>query len=168
MSTISEKQIHDEYAQLNVFELCHHSQEIVQDLISKTSDALQNIRTLSILFLMGDQNGYIQRRQKLEEIFNTFDIIVKRLRATGSIVHQRKLALEQTAENSTDSMVFENITDTPATTSTTASIDNIEHLKLEKAKLKEELKLKNAYIKLAIDKVNDIIWNINSIQTIKK
>jgi hypothetical protein len=167
MASVNEKQIYDELTQLNSFELCHLSQEIIQDLISKTSDALQNIRALSIFLLYGDQNGYLQRRMKLEEIFNTFEMIVKRLRASGLIVYQRKLKLEQepikNGDSTSESMIVEQTVDESFTNES-----HIESLKLERDKLKEEIKLKNTYIKLAIDKVNDVIWNINSIQTIKK
>ena len=162
----NDKHLYDEYNQLNSFELCHHSQEIIQDLISKTSDVLQCIRNLSIFLLVGDQNVYMQRRLKLEEIFHTFDLIVKRLRVTGLIVHQRKLALDQAetkpvAENQEDLMVLD-------TNPSNGEKPSMESLKAEREKLKQEIKLKNGYIKLAIDRVNDIIWNINSIQTIKK
>lgn len=174
MSIISEKQILDEYNQLNSFEICHQSQEIIQDLISKTSEALQNIRALSIFLLYGDQNGYVQRRMKLEEIFLTFDMIIKRLRVSGHIVYQRKLALEdqevtKNTVTSSEPMILESNEDTTVTsTATGISVNNLECLTLEREKLKEELRLQNSYIKLAIDKINDIIWNINSIQTIKK
>ena len=167
MASVNEKQIYDEYTQLNSFELCHLSQEIIQDLISKTSEALQNIRGISIFLLYGDQNGYMQRRMKLEEIFNTFEMIVKRLRASGLIVYQRKLTLEQepikNGDSTSESMLVEQTVDESLTNES-----HIESLKLERDKLKEEIKLKNSYIKLAIDKVNDVIWNINAIQTIKK
>jgi hypothetical protein len=168
MSSVNENQIYNEFTQLNSFELCHMSQEVIQDLINKTSDALQTIRALSIVMLYSDQNTYMQRRMKLEEIFNTFEIFVKRLRAAGQIVYQRKLALEQepvkNEENTGESMVVEQTADETLAT----NVAQLESLKLERERLKEELKLKNGYLKHAIDKVNDVIWNINSMQTIKK
>jgi hypothetical protein len=151
----NDQQLYDEYNQLNSFELCYQGQELVQDLVSRTSDTLQTIRTTSIFLLYADQNNYNQRSSKLEELFKLFDLQLKRLRVIGSLIHNRKLALEQKERELNETI-------------TNGNQANLDQLKLEQENLKKQLKLKNSYIKLAIDKINDIIWNINSIQTIRK
>ena len=44
----------------------------------------------------------------------------------------------------------------------------LEQLNKQKLDLQEQIKNKNSYLKLSIDKLTDIIWNINSIQSIKQ
>jgi len=91
-----------------------------------------------------------KRKAHIEDIFSTFDTIFQRLRVVGTIVHQRRLASNQAQSYS-------------------ASTNNnqLELLKKEQADLKKELNQKNIYLKLAIDKIADIIWSINSIQKIR-
>ena len=84
----------------------------------------------------------------------TFESFFQRLRTAGTIIHQRKIALDQ--QDSFD------------TTNTTTPPNQIEALKKEQDSLKEELRAKNTYIKLAIDKVAEIIWQINAMQKIKQ
>lgn len=151
-SSLNETQLYEEYNQLSSFELCFHSQELVQDLVSKTSELVTSLRPLSYLLLYSDQTSYLQRKAKLEDILKTFEIIFQRLRLIGSLVHQRKLALNKQVED------IDNL----------GLTSNLEQLRAEKEQLIEQIRVKNRYIKKAIDRVADIIWQINSIQTLKQ
>lgn len=144
----SESQFYDEYNRLSSFELCISSQELVQDLVAKTSDLDAFFRQLFFSLFLGDQNNYLFRKNKTEEILRNFDIIFLRLRIISKILHQRKSNPISAHQNGFDQK-------------------KLEPYRAEKENLIAEIKTKNRYIKEAIDRVSDIIWQINSIQTLK-
>lgn len=146
-AVLNEAQLYEEYNRLTSFELCIHAQEITQDSLNKITEFVTSFKVTSTNSLFGDQNTFNQRKIRFEEIFNTFDSIFQRLKVVGSLVHQRKLALDQQLP-----------------------IDptQLNLLQKEQSDLKEDLKNKNTYIKLAIDKIAEIIWQINSMQKIRQ
>jgi hypothetical protein len=144
-------QLHEEYNQLSSFELCHYSQELVQDLVSKTIDFVTHLRPLSFNLLTNDQNSYLIRKAKVEESLKCFEVIFQRLRVLGALITQRQVAVNREVEQKPQC--------------DTAALDL---LTKEKEELIEQLRVKNRYIKLAIDKTSDIIWQINSIQTLRQ
>ena len=151
-------QLHEEYARLSSFELCFHSQELVQDLISKTSEFVLQLRPLSYSLLTSDHQTYLFRKGKVEDLLKTVEVIFQRLRTLGSLVHQRQLALDQEQKQEEEDI----------TTNIGETRESLDQLKREKEELIEQLREKNRYVKLAIDKVSDILWQINSIQTLKQ
>ena len=148
---LNEAQLYEEYNILTSFELCIHAQELIQDSINKIAEFVSSFKLASTSSLLGDQNAFNQRKLRIEEIFTTFESFFQRLRTAGTIIHQRKIALDQQDPSILDT--------------NQAQIDT---LKKEQESLKEELKSKNVYIKLAIDKIAEIIWQINSMQKIKQ
>ena len=148
---LNEAQLYEEYNRLTSFELCIHAQELIQDSINKIAEFVSSFKLASTSSLLGDQNAFNQRKLRIEEIFTTFESFFQRLRTAGTIIHQRKIALDQQDPSILDT--------------NQAQIDT---LKKEQESLKEELKSKNVYIKLAIDKIAEIIWQINSMQKIKQ
>lgn len=157
MPTIySDAQLYEEYNKLSSFELCISAQETVQDSVHKIADFLAILKATNNSSLHGDQNSFLQRRQRLEEILNNFDVYFQRLRITGAIVHQRKILLDQQIE----------LQERQELLNTNNQI-YIDQLRSEQSDLREELKVKNQYLKLAIDKLSEIIWQINSMQKIR-
>jgi hypothetical protein len=148
---LNEAQLYEEYNRLTSFELCIHAQELIQDSINKIAEFVSSFKLASTSSLLGDQNAFNQRKLRIEEIFTTFESFFQRLRTAGTIIHQRKIALDQQDPSILDTNQAQ-----------------IETLKKEQESLKEELKSKNVYIKLAIDKIAEIIWQINSMQKIKQ
>ncbi|RNA17211.1 mediator of RNA polymerase II transcription subunit 30-like [Brachionus plicatilis] len=145
----NESQFYDEFNRLSSFELCITSQELVQELIAKTSDLDSLFRPLIISLLYGDQNNYLFRKNKTEETLANFNRIFARLRTIGRILHQRKISPSFKQLNGSDP-------------------NKLELYQAEKEKLIAQIKTKNTYIKEAIDRVSDIIWQINSVQTLKQ
>lgn len=143
----NELQLHEEYNRLTSFELCISSQELVQELVSKTSDLDSFFRPLIFLLLYGDQNSYLVRKNKTEEILRNFDLIFLKLRVISKILNQRRSNPNLSQQN--------------------GSNQKLEVYKAEKENLISQIRTKNRYIKEAIDRVSDIIWQINSIQTLK-
>ena len=153
-TNLIDNQLYEEYNQLSSFELCFLSQELIQDLIHKASDFVVQLRPLSYNLLTSDQSSYLLRKAKVEDHLKTFESIFLRLRTLGSIISKRKLVLDQESElNNAESA--------------TSEASSLVQLQKEKDELIEQLRTKNQYIKLAIDKTSDIIWQINSIQTLK-
>lgn len=147
---LNESQLYEEYNRLSSFELCVQSQEIIQETFNKLTEFMNIMRVIATSTLHGDQMSYNQRKLKVEELLNLFDSIFQRLRIIGDLVHQRKLSLDSShhMQQHSDQQLL------------------VEQSNKELADLKEELKQKNAYVKLAIDKVSEIIWQINSCQKI--
>lgn len=141
-AVLNDTQLYEEYNRLTSFELCTLAQEIIQDCVNKITEFVSSYKLTSTNSLFGDQNTFLKRKTHIEDIFAAFDSIFQRLRVVGTIVHQRKIALNHLRSDST----------------TNTQIDI----------LKKELKEKNIYLKLAIDKIAEIIWSINSIQKIKQ
>jgi len=148
-AVLNEAQLYEEYNKLTSFELCIHAQELIQDCLNRIGDFLQTFKVTSTNSLFGDQNTFNQRRLRIEELLNTFDTIFQRLRVVSALVHQRKLDLDSQSRPVDQQL-------------------QLDQLRKEQADLKEELKQKSAFIKLAIDKVSEIIWQINSMQKIRQ
>jgi hypothetical protein len=81
----------------------------------------------------------------------------------GALIHKRKVLSEKKQEQ-----VEHEITSDDQSLQEEKSKPSIEQLRLESKELKEQIQLKNNYLKLAIDKISDIIWNINSVRTVKQ
>lgn len=150
------QQLLDESNQLSSFELCYHSQELVQVLISRATDFTSHLRNVVAALLSADQNTYTQRRDKVEEYLKSVELNIQRLRAFFHVLNQRKIALDNNQDNT-----FESKTEA-------SSNQSLDHLKKERDSLIEQVRNKNRYLKLAIDKTSDIIWQINAIQTLKQ
>ena len=149
-------QLYEEYNKLSSFELCITAQETVQDFVHKIADFLAILKATNTFSLHSDQNSFLQRKQRLEETLSTFDIYFQRLRIIGALVHQRKVALDHHIELQERQEQV--------------NINNqvyIDQLRKEQGDLREELKVKNQYLKLAIDRISEIIWQINSMQKIR-
>ena len=151
-TNFTDAQLYEEYNRLSSFELCIIAQESIQDSVYKIAEFVTILKATNSSTLYGDNNTFLQRRQRLEDTIGTFELYFQRLRIIGTIVHQRKLALDQNQAE--------------------LSINNnnkvyLDQLRKEKEDLAEELKLKNAYLKLSIDKLAEIIWQINSMQKLR-
>jgi hypothetical protein len=149
--------LYEEYNKLSSFELCFHSQELVQDLVTKSSELIMQLRPLVYNLLSHDQNNYLLRKVKFEDSLKTLNVIIARLRTLGLIIHQRKQILDQDQHQQQ-----------LASYSASEEEPPLDQLKKEKEDLIEQLRTKNQYIKLAIDKILNIIWQINSVQTLKQ
>jgi hypothetical protein len=149
---LNENQLYEEYNKLSSFELCYQGQELVQELVSKLVETVTIYRHLSIYLLHGDHNSYLHRKQRLEELLNFFESVLKRLRVISYVLSERKSNLENHNSNKDPFEINQDL-------------DSLNKQKLE---LQGQIKLKNKYLKLSIDKLSDIIWNINSIQSIKQ
>ena len=102
---LTDIQLYEEYNKLSSFELCIHSQEIVQDAVSKLVEFINLLKATSTTSLLGDQNSYLQRKVRIEETLNSFEVIFQRLRVSGTIVYQRKSDIDQRPEEETQQSV---------------------------------------------------------------
>jgi hypothetical protein len=161
--SFSETQLFEEYNQLTSFELCYQAQELIQDLINRVIETVGSIRALSILLLVSDQSNFLQRKQRLEEFFSSIELTFARLRVLGALIHKRKVL----SEKKTEQIEHRSISDDQSCQEE-KNKPSIEQLTFESSQLKEQIRLKNSYLKLAIEKISDIIWNINSIRTVKQ
>lgn len=132
-TNISDAQLYDEYNKMSSFELCHLAQELVQEVISRTSELHLTLKTTAIYLLMGDQNLFLQRKMKAEEVINRFELLFQQLRVLGSIIHQRKITLDQQHEERANQMISD---------AEDSNIKNIENLKNEHKELEEQLRTK--------------------------
>lgn len=158
-TNLNDTQLYEEYNQISSIELCFYLQETVQGLIHKTTELIAHIRQLSYNCLLADHHQFTVRKSKFEEVFRTIESIFQRLRSASSVLHQRKLLLDKQVEEKHNQLNGNYQAQSQA---------NQDQLKLEKEQLIEQIRLKNRYVKLAIDRVSDIIWQINSIQTLKQ
>lgn len=94
-SPFTDIQLYEEYNRLSSFELCMHAQEITQDSVTKLIDFINLLKATTSTSLLGDQNSYLQRKQRIEDTINSFEIVFQRLRILGQIVHQNKIELDQ-------------------------------------------------------------------------
>ena len=94
-SPFTDIQLYEEYNRLSSFELCMHAQEIIQDSVTKLIDFINLLKATTSTSLLGDQNSYLQRKQRIEDTINSFEIVFQRLRILGQIVHQNKFELDQ-------------------------------------------------------------------------
>lgn len=161
--SFSETQLFEEYNQLTSFELCYQAQELIQDLINRVVETVGSIRALSILLLVSDQSNFLQRKQRLEEFFSSIELTFARLRVLGALIHKHKVLSEKKQEQ-----IEHTSTSDEQSNQEEKSKPSIEQLRLESKELKEQIRLKNSYLKLAIDQISDIIWNINSVRTVKQ
>lgn len=128
-------------------------------LISRATDFTSHLRNVVLALLSADQNTYAQRRDKIEEYLKSVEVNVQRLRALFHVLNQRKIALDN--NNNNQDSTFEN-------SKQVSSNQSLDQLKKERDSLIEQVRNKNRYLKLAIDKTSDIIWQINAIQTLKQ
>lgn len=149
-------QLHEEYNQLSTFELCILAQELVQETINKSAEVAQNARAIITLLLNQDQSIFMQKKARIEELLNGFETLLLRLRVAGAIINQRKVDKEK-----------ERVENIGATDALVAKREMMERLSAEKSELAKQVKLKNDYLKYSIDKISDIIWQINAMQTLK-
>lgn len=151
---LTDVQLYEEYNKLTSFELCMHAQEITQDAVIKLVEFINLLKATSTASLLGDQNTYLHRKIRIEETLNSFEIIFQRLRLAGTLVYQRKLDIDhKPVETPLENQQLK---------------DNLELLKKEQSELKSEIREKNGFLKLAIDKVSEIIWQINSMQKLRQ
>ena len=148
-ANLNDTQLYEEYKKLSSFELCVHAQEITQDAVTKILEFINYLKTTSTTSLLGDQNSYLQRKLRLEETLNAFELIFQRLRIAGTLIHQRKHDLQYQPQGVDNS-------------------SSLELLKNEQAELKKQVKEKNSYLQLAISQVSEIIWQINSMQKLRQ
>ena len=151
--SLNETQLYEEFASLSSFELCYLGQELVQELVSKVSETIQILRHVSLYLLHSDQASYVSRKNKLDELLATFELLIKKLRIAASLANQRRA---QSAQHQLSS-----------SSSSTTSVDT-SRLRQERDQLVATVKERSKEIKATIDKLTDIIWTINSIQTIKR
>lgn len=144
-------QLYEEYNKLSSFELCIHAQEITQDAVTKLIEFINLLKTTSDRSLLGDQNSYLQRKQRIVDTLNSFEIIFQRLRIAGTLIFQRKTEIDLVPIEQNEQLKT-----------------NLDLLKAEKLELTDQLKEKNGFLKLAIDKVSEIIWQINSMQKLRQ
>ena len=144
-ANLNDTQLYEEYNKLSSFELCVHAQEITQDAVTKILEFINYLKTTSTTSLLGDQNAYLQRKLRLEETLNAFELIFQRLRIAGTLIHQRKQDLQYQPQ-----------------------VASLELLRNEQAELKKQVKEKNSYLQLAIGQVSEIIWQINSMQKLRQ
>jgi hypothetical protein len=94
-TNLNETQLYEEYNQLTSFEILNQSQELIQDLVHKTSDIILTLRASLNSFLYGEQGTYQARKAKIEELFRNLESTFSRLRVAGSVINQRKIAIDQ-------------------------------------------------------------------------
>ena len=88
-------QLYEEYNKLTAFELCMHAQEITQDVVIKLVEFINLLKATSSTSLLGDQNSFLQRKLRIEETLNSFEVTFQRLRLVGTLVYQRKTDIDQ-------------------------------------------------------------------------
>ena len=153
-TSIIRAQLHEEYNQLSTFELCILAQELVQETINKSAEVAQNSRAIITLLLILDQSIFMQKKTRIEELLNGFETLLLRLRVAGSIINQRKLDKEKERET--------------GSVDPNAKAELVARLTTEKNDLVKQVTLKNDYLKYSIDKISDIIWQINAMQTLRQ
>ena len=151
MPSLIRAQLHEEYNQLSTFELSILAQELVQETINKSAEVAQTTRSIITHLLSADHSIFLQRKARIEELLNGFETLLLRLRVAGAIINQRKMDKDKDRESG------EPVSNT----------ELVERLTVEKAELVKQVQLKNDYLKFSIDKVSDIIWQINAMQTLK-
>jgi hypothetical protein len=93
-SPLTDTELYEEYNKSSSFELSMHSQEITQEAVSKLSDFISILKQTSTTTLLGDHNAYHQRKIRVEEILNHYEIIFQRLRVAGTLIHQRRTEID--------------------------------------------------------------------------
>lgn len=146
---INESTAFEEFNSLTSIDLCIQGQELVQDIISKIHDCNTNIKQVSNYVTNVTQDPYMLRKQKLEEYLQQVDTLFMRLKVACKIINQRL--------NDLNSQQFTSDT----------SQQQIDHLKQQQAYLHQQIREKNDYIKIAIDNLYSIIWQINAMESIK-
>lgn len=90
----SDPQLVEEYNRLSTYEICHHGEEIVQELVHKCAEFSFSLRQIANYLLISDQHQFVVRKNKLDETLKSFESILMRLRIAGAIINERKLAIQ--------------------------------------------------------------------------
>jgi hypothetical protein len=157
--------LYGEYNSYTSIELTMHAQELVQESTNKTAELYQFLRYTVPILITGEQNAYLQRTKRIEELLFIFENRFQRLRVIGNILNQRKLTGN---DSGSDNKTIE-----PPTAETEEKENKeeeesppptINKLTEERDNLRVEIRKKNNLLKYNIDKINEIIWQINAMQ----
>lgn len=152
-TTTTTNQFYEDYNRLSSLEICYHSQELIQELVQKcAAEFAISLRHLSRSVLIHDQHNYLLHKNKLDENLRSFETILTRLRVATGIINERKQLLERQSDDTNQSQI---------------KSEEVKRLEKERDELIEQVKLKNKYVKFAEEKIAEIIWQINSIQTLR-
>jgi hypothetical protein len=140
--------LYDELSRLTPIELCLQAQEIVQDLINKIADLNSIIKaTIQTATQYDPNNTFNLRKIKLEETLTNIDLVFLRLRTVCKHINQKKVVIDHSPKQPDE------------------QIEQYEDLK---ASLENQIRTKNSFLHLAIQHLTNIVWEINTIQSVAK
>lgn len=146
--------------------LCRVGQETVQEIVSKTSDLFQQLKTLQPPNGMPPSvNAQEERKGKIKESLRNVDLHFKRLRKFYERVNESCAAMEyiqvETLIPMRDDVDSKQQIEEKKTS-------DFKHLSEEHQELIEQLRLKNQQIKEVIDNLRSIVWEINTMLAMRK
>ena len=129
-------------------EICIQAQELVQELLNKFTEINSVVKSSFQGITTSDPN--FNRFRKIDETISHIDSILNKLKSYCRIINQRKIDRS------------DNFTITDLQPLQTAEVYNQNKLYLE-----ERILEKNSYIKILIDHLLNIIWQINSLKSLE-
>ncbi|CAG7728595.1 unnamed protein product [Allacma fusca] len=149
--------------ELNAASLCRFGQETVQEIVSRTQEVFQTLRTAQ----PPDGKTYpgIDRKSKFQETLKTIRALFKRLRVIYEKIEESFPASEDTYFE--DSLPFKDgneITVLDEKKNTEAYRVALE----EYRDMIEQLVLRNRHLKETVDHLRHIIWDINTMLAMRK
>lgn len=155
--------------EFNILSLCRIGQETVQDIVSRFQEVfgiLKNIQPPNGTTQMA--NNSAEKRAKCQEQFRTIRLLFKRLRLLydkcNDTLHGVKMGVEFTPIESLIPLVDDEQQDFNSLQS------NEEYKKavMENRELSEIVMLRNKQLREIIDRIRIIIWEINTMMSLRK
>jgi hypothetical protein len=135
---------------LSSIETCIQAQELVQELLNKFSEVNSALKSSIQGITNSDPN--FNRYKKLDENLSSIDSIFNKLRIYCRAINQHKI---------------EQLSSGGGGDNNTQAIQSSDTLIQNKAYLIDKITEKNSYIKILIDYLLNIIWQINSLKSLE-
>ena len=135
---------------LSSIDTCIQAQEVIQELLNKFSEINSSIKASIQGITNSDQN--LSRYKKLDENLSQIDSIFSKLRLYCRTINQHKAERINNLNIGGD----------------TQSTHSPEILNQNKAYLINKIVERNNYIKILIDYLLNIIWQINSLKSLER
>lgn len=135
---------------LSSIETCIQAQELVQELLNKFSEVNSALKSSIQGITNSDPN--FNRYKKLDENLSSIDSIFNKLRIYSRVINQHKIDQSSSGGGGDNN---------------TQTIQSSDTLIQNKAYLIDKITEKNSYIKILIDYLLNIIWQINSLKSLE-
>lgn len=152
--------------QLNAAQLCRLGQETVQEIVSKTQEVFQSLKTMQLP--IGTQNSTSaqeERRGKLNETMKYISALFKRLR---KIYEKCCEACEINEYIQMESLIPLRDDHSSKIADDRKNTEQVKRLDEERKMYTEQLKLRNRQLKETIDKLRELVWEINTMLAMRK